>query len=175
MELKDKIEVHGRLTIKTIDGATGLVLNEDTGENCILDSGITQICRRIAGDSVYPVALLQLGANATPETVTDAPINGDGTLNASPSELFDVKAYFLTPGKTLFKCIVNLNEGNGFNSTGSASYNEAVLMYRRGIPIPNGLSLEYDWFARKTFSNKIKNSNLLFELNWEISFVYVAV
>jgi hypothetical protein len=172
MNLKDKLEIHGRLTIKTIDGATGAILDEETGENCILDSGIYQICRRIAGEAVYPVALLQLGSDATPETVKDAPINSDGTLSAYPSELFDVKAYYLTPGKTLFKCIINLNEGNG---TGSASYNEAVLMYRRGTPIPNGLSLEYDWFARKTFSNKIKNSNLLFELNWEISFVYVAV
>lgn len=161
------IPVSGEFTIKVIDGKTGVVLEEETGNNVILNTGIDHIRHAITPLAYSPVAFLQLGGNATVETVTDAPTTVDGQLASSPSELFNVRSFFIAPEQTMFKCIVSMTEGNGANS---AQYNEAVLMFKTSSSPDT-----YAWFARKTFNNKVKNSNLLFEINWAINFNYISV
>lgn len=161
------INVNDNVTIKTIDGITGKVLDINTGHNIILNTGIDHIRHAITPIPYHPVAFLQLGGNATPETVNDAPTTSDGQLSIGPSEIFDVRSFFITPEQTLFKCIVNIGEGNG---TGIAYYNEAVLMYLTSTSPSN----VYAWFARYTFNNKVKNSSLLFEINWQVNFKYIS-
>src|ERR1035437_3436796 len=151
MNLKDTVEVHGVLTIKTIDSLTGVVLDEEVGENCILNTGLDLIARSLTTGGAPLVTLLQLGGNgAVKETITDAPADSSGYLSSVHSEFLSVNSYSIISGKTLFKCIVGPTSANG--SSGSATYNEAVLMYK----VSESPDV-YGWFARKTFTNKIKN------------------
>lgn len=170
MNVKENIGVHGKLTIKVIDGKTGIVIEEDSGDNVVLNSGLDFLRKNITTFTPVPVQYMQLGGDSTAATPLDTPAFPDGRLVIRPSELFLAKAYFLTPNTTLFKSIVNLNEGNG---NGTATYTEAVLSFP--VEPPPGSLIDYvGWFARKTFSGKTKTNNVLFELNWEITFKYVS-
>ena len=165
MNLKDTIEVHGVLTIKTIDSLTGVILDEEVGENCILNTGLALIALSITAAGAPPVTILQLGGNVTKEIVTDVPSTSNGSLTVRPSDFLPINSYSIIPGKTLFKCLIGPAYAN--SGTGNATYNEAVLMYKISED-----PVTYGWFARKTFNDKIKNSSLIFELNWEITFEY---
>lgn len=169
--LKDNIGVHGNFTIKVIDGKTGNIVDEETSSNVILNSGLEFLKQAISNPVTTHVDYLQLGGSAAIAKVTDTPdpTSVNGELLITPSEVFPVTAYYLKPATVTFKCIINLNQGN---QGGTATYREAVLMFP--IPGPDPQATYYDWFARKTFNDKLKNNTLIFEINWEISFDYDA-
>lgn len=167
--LKDNVGVQGKFTLKVIDGLTGNVIEEETSSNVILNSGLEFLKQAISNPVSTHIDYLQLGGSAALAKVTDAPdvSSSNGELIITPSEVFPVVAYYLKPATVLFKCIINLNQGN---QQGSTTYREAVLMFP--VPGPDPQLTYYNWFARKTFNDKLKNNTLLFEINWEISFEY---
>jgi hypothetical protein len=187
LKFNNTLNVNGILSIKVIDAVTGKILEEDSGQNLILNSGIDIMCRALAGDVSIPVTTaetklhqltnplsnivqyIQLGNNLTPPTISDSSPFPSGALNLDPasgngaSEVFKLIPVFGIKDTISFKCIIPNSAGNG--SSGTALYQEAVLMTKTS-DVPT-----YKWFARKVFGGvKTKNSGVIFEINWDIVF-----
>lgn len=186
LNLNETLSIKGIFTLKVIDALTGEVLNEVSGENLILDSGIDLMCRALAGDNVVPVTeeekklyffnspianivqYVQLGNNLLPSTPeSNSPYNS-GALNEDPSsgynasEIFKLTPLFQKKNTVTFRCVVPNSAANG--SSGSAVYQEAVLMSKVSA------TPTYKWFARKLFPLQTKTSSVIFEINWDIVF-----
>lgn len=187
LETSNFLNINGIFTLKIIDATTGKLLDKESGQNLILNSGVDMMCRALAGDVTVPaidaqaklhtlnapltniVQYLQLGNNITLPLVTDSSPFPSGALNLDPlsgngaSEIFKLMPVLGLKDTISFKCIIPNSAGNG--SSGTALYQEAVLLGKTS-DIPT-----YKWFARKVFSGvKTKTSNVVFEINWDIVF-----
>lgn len=167
LDFNSSLGVKGVFTLKVIDAATGVVLEEEKGNNIVLNSGLDIIRRAISSGSAPVVNTLQLGGDATTPTPQDAPLNTGGSLQVVPSEFFAVQPfYYKDDNQTVtFKCIIPPGSGNGSDPEGRGNaYQEAVLSADTGG--------EHKWFARKTFNTRVKTALVLFEINWDIIFTY---
>ena len=167
LNLKQNIQVMGELTITSIDTNTGCVISEDTHPNMILDSGLELLAKAISSQGIPLVSHLQLGGNSNPPISTDVPLSSDGQLITTPSEVFPVQAYYNRPNAVTFKCFI---PATAANRGSAANYNEAVLL--AGTLNPGLATYTYQWFARRTFNQRYKDNNIIFEITWVIKFLY---
>jgi hypothetical protein len=64
----------------------------------------------------------------------------------------------------VFQAVLPPNQGNGPSGSG-ITYREAVLMSYDVASPP-----KYSWFARRVFSDKFKDSSVIIEAEWKLTF-----
>jgi len=187
------VVLKGRLKLTTIEAKTGKILDIDEGSNLVLHSGVMAIARLFTGQTILPSDIsmpinsfntlgeiepmkdiakyFQLGTNADAVYYGQVSQFDNGTLdensvtpiNASP--IFPVEATIGTEGTVKFSCTLLGNQGNAVNGVADMTYTEAVLMGIESIT-----PLRYNWLARRVFSGKIKNPDLILQADWFMNF-----
>ncbi len=198
VKLKESsIGISGSLKITTIDALTGETISVDSGKNLVLNSGLEDLCHLMAGDTTVPTDLIagqtlnetvfalphvpiygQFGTSSIAPSSADSSNFDNGTLDinaASPttaSPIIKATAYY--PLSTTTPPISNSitvqftlppGEGNGPGGT-DITYREAVLMCKI-VDNP----IQYSWFARRVFTDKIKNPTIIMTAEWNFTFV----
>ncbi len=178
----------GNLTITRKD-LNGNILDVDNGSNLILNSGLGALTKLVSGQiaiptnptagfnlNVYttPVPYLpyyvQFGTSSIAPSPTDVSVHQNGTLDAntvSPvgaSPILRCTTYNTATNSIVFQAVLPPNQGNGPSGSG-ITYREAVLMSYDVASPP-----KYSWFARRVFSDKFKDSSVIIEVEWTLTF-----
>lgn len=99
MKKKEKtVTIKGQWEIKTIDLATGKIIDVDKGENLILNAGKERVAKLLCGVSSTDFTYIAIGTGTTAPTVTDTALEtevaresavGGGAYEASYKAVFE--------------------------------------------------------------------------------------
>lgn len=190
------IGVKGYLKV-TLTDLTGKVLQVEEGPNLVLNTGLEDICRLIAGDTQVPVDLVsgqslhetvhalprvplygQFGNSAQAPASDDASIFDNGTLDknaASPQLASDIlRSTAFYPLSSTTPPISNqvtvqftLSPSQGNGPGGTDTIYREAVLMSKMVDNP----IQYRWFARKTFGDIIKNPTSIMTAEWTFVFV----
>lgn len=183
------ITISGNLKLTIKDSKTHEIIRVDFGKNLILNSGLTSVCKLLAGDTFVPPASssgyylntvvgvphlprwVQFGTNGQETTPSDAPTLENGTLDPNTitptgaSDILEVSHFYPEFNTLTFQFLLPSNKGNGTGLSGSMTYKEVVLMCKDSNNPPH-----FTWFARRTFPDIVKTPNNYIEGEWTINF-----
>lgn len=196
LEFEQVIKVRGHLKITSTCAITGRIISVNEGENLVLNTGLTDLCNLLAGNIIVPLGVVsgdvlnsatspllhvpqygQFGFRATAPIPTEVSPLGDpdttgsnGTLDinvvtpSQASEIVRATTSYKALNSVTFQLTIPPNKGNASNGD-DRIYREAVLMSLTSVT-----PQKYRWFARRAFSDTIKNSTTILSAEWTFSF-----
>lgn len=123
----DTIKGIGEVTMTVIDGATGNVLDCWVNKNLVVNLGLTNLTKLLAGDTTgKKITKIGVGTNGTNPTATDTALTGAFTKAISGYNL-------ITQTTVEFEVTIDTTEANGMTIREGGLYNESDVLFSRVV------------------------------------------